>query len=229
MIDKDNTTIIDGAGKHDAIKGRIEEIRRAIDEVDARLRQGEAAGAAGEARRRRGQDQRRRRDRDRDEGEEGPRRGRPARDPRGRRRGHPPRRRRRLLRAQGALKTLKTGDADEQIGVDIIRRALEAPIRQIAENAGGDGSIVVEKVRASKDNAFGYNALTDTYADLVKAGIIDPTKVTRTALQNAASIAGPAVDDRSHVVEKKEEKPRRRRPAGRRHGRDVLEHQQDMP
>ena len=95
-----------------------------------------------------------------------------------------------FLRAQGVLKTLKTGDPDEQIGVDIIRRAIEEPIRIIVQNAGGEGSIVIEKVRSAKDTAFGYNALTDTYENLVQAGVIDPTKVTRTALQNAASIAG---------------------------------------
>ncbi len=73
-----------------------------------------------------------------------------------------------------------------------MRRALEAPIRQIAQNAGVEGSIVVEKVRGAKERNFGYNAQTDKYEDLVKAGVIDPTKVVRTALQNAASIAGPA-------------------------------------
>jgi len=95
-----------------------------------------------------------------------------------------------FIRAQRALKHLKLSEPDEQIGVDIIRRAIEEPIRMIVQNAGGEGSIVVEKVRASKEDAFGYNALTDTYENLVQAGVIDPTKVTRTALQNAASIAG---------------------------------------
>ena len=102
-----------------------------------------------------------------------------------------------LIRAQKALKGLKLDEADEQIGVDIIRRAIEEPLRMIVQNAGGDGSIVLEKVRSSKDDNFGYNALTDTYEDLVQAGVIDPTKVTRTALQNAASIASPPPHDRS--------------------------------
>ncbi len=79
--------------------------------------------------------------------------------------------------------------ADEQFSVDIVRRAIEEPIRQIAENAGVDGSIVVQKVREGKDG-FGYNAATDTYEDLLTAGVIDPAKVTRSALQYAASIAG---------------------------------------
>ena len=77
----------------------------------------------------------------------------------------------------------------------------------IVQNAGGEGSIVVEKVRGSKDDAFGYNALTDTYENLVQAGVIDPTKVTRTALQNAASIAGLLLTTEALVVEKKEDKP----------------------
>jgi len=108
-----------------------------------------------------------------------------------------------LIRAQGALKSLKL-EADEQIGVDIIRRAIEEPIRMIVANAGGEGSIVVEKVRASKDKSFGYNAFSDEYEDLVSAGVIDPTKVTRTALQNAASIASLLLTTEALIVEKKE-------------------------
>ena len=108
-----------------------------------------------------------------------------------------------LVRAQAALKGLKL-ESDEQIGVDIIRRAIEEPIRMIVQNAGGEGSIVVEKVRASKDKNFGYNAFSDTYEDLVLAGVIDPTKVTRTALQNAASIASLLLTTECLIVEKKE-------------------------
>jgi chaperonin GroEL len=111
------------------------------------------------------------------------------------------------LRAQSALKSIKVGDSDEQAGIDIVRRAIEEPIRMIVQNAGGEGSIVVEKVRASKEKNFGYNALTDTYEDLMQAGVIDPTKVTRTALQNAASIAGLLLTTEALVVERKEEKP----------------------
>ena len=111
-----------------------------------------------------------------------------------------------FIRTQRVLKTLKLEDTDEQIGVEIIRRAIEEPIRLIVQNAGAEGSIVVEKVRASKQNNFGYNALTDTYEDLVAAGVIDPTKVARTALQNAASIAGLLLTTEAVVVEKKEEK-----------------------
>ncbi len=84
----------------------------------------------------------------------------------------------------------------------------------IVQNAGGEGSIVVEKIRQSKDNAFGYNALTDTYEDMVQAGVINPTKVTRTALQNAASIAGLLLTTEALVVEKKEDKPAAAAPGG---------------
>jgi chaperonin GroEL len=119
-----------------------------------------------------------------------------------------------LIRAQKALKGMKLEESDEQIGVDIVRRALEEPIRMIAQNAGAEGSIVVEKVKGSKDNNFGYNALTDTYEDLVQAGVIDPTKVTRTALQNASSISGLLLTTEAIVVEKKEDKPAPAAPGG---------------
>jgi len=82
------------------------------------------------------------------------------------------------------------GDADEQIGVNIVKRALEEPLRLIVQNAGKEGSIIVARVRAEKNELIGFNALTEEFEDLVAAGVIDPAKVTRTALQNAASIAG---------------------------------------
>jgi len=99
------------------------------------------------------------------------------------------------VRAAGALEKFKIykegeGDADEQIGVNIVRRALEEPLRLIAQNAGREGAVIVERVRAEKNENVGFNAVTEEFEDLVKAGVIDPTKVTRTALQNAASIAG---------------------------------------
>ena len=97
-------------------------------------------------------------------------------------------------------------EPEEQVGVEIVRRALEEPLRMIAQNAGAEGSIVVERVRGSTDANFGYNALTDTYEDIVAAGVIDPTKVTRTALQNAASIAGLLLTTEATIVEKNEEK-----------------------
>src|SRR3981189_1735510 len=109
-----------------------------------------------------------------------------------------------FIRAPKALKGPKVAESDEQIGVDIIRRAIEEPLRMIVQNAGGEGSIVLEKVRSSKDDNVGYNALTDPYEDLVQAGVIDPTKVTRTALQNAASIASLLLTTEAIIVEKKE-------------------------
>ncbi len=108
-----------------------------------------------------------------------------------------------LLRCQKALDKLNI-DSDMQIGVQIIRRALEEPIRQIATNAGYEGSIVVEKVREMKQD-MGFNALTEKYEDLVKSGIVDPTKVVRTALQNASSIASLLLTTEGCVTEIPEE------------------------
>ncbi|HQL24911.1 MAG TPA: TCP-1/cpn60 chaperonin family protein, partial [candidate division Zixibacteria bacterium] len=109
-----------------------------------------------------------------------------------------------LLRCMKALDSLKVTE-EEQVGVMIVRKALEEPIRQIASNAGAEASVVVDKVLA-QTGAFGYNAQTDTYEDLLKAGVIDPTKVTRTALENAASIAGLLLTTEAVVVEQPEEK-----------------------
>ncbi|MGE3634213.1 MAG: TCP-1/cpn60 chaperonin family protein, partial [Sandaracinaceae bacterium] len=107
--------------------------------------------------------------------------------------------------AQATLKDLKLTD-EQQVGVSIIQRAAEEPLRQIAANAGVEGSIVVDRVRNSKGNE-GYNAATDTYEDLVKAGVIDPTKVVRSALQNAASVASLMLTTEAMIAElPKEEK-----------------------
>jgi chaperonin GroEL len=111
-----------------------------------------------------------------------------------------------LVRAAKALEKFLIfkdgeGDPDEQIGVNIVRRALEEPLRQIVQNAGKEGAVVVEKVRASKDPCYGFNAATEVYEDLVKAGVVDPAKVTRTALQNAASIAGLMLTTEAMVSE----------------------------
>jgi chaperonin GroEL len=95
-----------------------------------------------------------------------------------------------LLRASKALDGLKGDDIDDQTGINIIKKAIQEPIKMIAENAGIDGAVVVERVHGSSDPNYGYNAETGKYEDLVKAGVIDPTKVVRTALQNAASVAG---------------------------------------
>jgi chaperonin GroEL len=100
------------------------------------------------------------------------------------------------------------------MGVAIVRRSIEEPTRQIAGNAGQEGSIVVERIREKDELNFGYNALTDKFEDLVKAGVIDPTKVTRSALQNAASIAGLLLTTEAVVAEKKEEEKMPPMPAG---------------
>ena len=106
-----------------------------------------------------------------------------------------------LLRTIKSLDKIKGDNADENVGVQIIRRALEAPLRTIANNAGAEGAIVVQKVLEGKDS-FGYNARTEVYEDLIKAGVIDPTKVTRTALQNAASVSGLMLTTEAVISEK---------------------------
>jgi chaperonin GroEL len=206
VVDKDNTTLVDGAGESEAIQGKIKEIRSAIDKSTsdydreklqerlAKLAGGVAVinvGAATETEMK----EKKARVEDalhatRAAVEEGIVPGGGVA----------------LLRAQVALDGLKLDDHDEQVGVSIIRRALEEPIRQIANNAGVEGSIVVAKVRENSSPSFGYNARTDQYEDLVQAGVIDPTKVTRTALQNAASIAGLLLTTESVVVERPEPK-----------------------
>ena len=213
VVDKDNTTIVDGRGKEGDIQGRINEIKAAIDKSTsdydkeklqerlAKLSGGVAVinvGAATETEMK----EKKARVEDalhatRAAVEEGIVPGGGVA----------------LLRAQVALEKVK-GTEDEKIGVEIVRRSLEEPIRMIAQNAGAEGSIVVARVRESKEKYFGYNAQTDAYEDLVKAGVIDPTKVTRTALQNAASIAGLLLTTECVVVEKKEEKPAPPAPPG---------------
>jgi len=107
-----------------------------------------------------------------------------------------------LMRTQSVLESLKPANEDQKVGINIIRRALQAPARQIAENAGEDGAVVAGKILDSKDYAFGYNAATGEYGDLVKQGVIDPAKVVRTALQDAASVAGLLITTEAMVAEK---------------------------
>ena len=187
-IDKDNTTIVNGAGKAEAIQARVNQIRAAIEESKsdydreklqerlAKLVGGVAVVQVGAATEVEMKEKKAR-------VEDALNATRAAIEE-----GIVPGGGVALVRAQKALDGLKL-PADEQFSVDIVRRAIEEPIRQIAENAGVDGSIVVQKVREGKDG-FGYNAATDTYEDLLTAGVIDPAKVTRSALQYAASIAG---------------------------------------
>ena len=212
-IDKDNTTIIDGAGEANKIKGRVNEIRSQIEKTTseydkeklqerlAKLVGGVAiiqVGAATETELK----EKKARVEDalhatRAAVEEGIVPGGGVA----------------LLRAIPAVDELiKTLDGDEKIGAQIVRRSLEEPLRMIVTNAGEEGAVVVAKVLASKEQNYGYNALTGIFEDLVKAGVIDPTKVTRTALQNAASIAGLLLTTEAMVAELPE--PRAAVPTG---------------
>ncbi|TQI77226.1 chaperonin GroEL [Bosea sp. AK1] len=119
-----------------------------------------------------------------------------------------------LLRAVKALEGLVPGNDDQKTGVEIVRKAITAPARQIVENAGGDGAVVVGKLLESADYAWGYDAQTGEYGDLVKAGIIDPTKVVRTAIQDAASIAGLLITTEAMIAEAPKKDPAPAMPAG---------------
>jgi chaperonin GroEL len=126
------------------------------------------------------------------------------------------------LRCIGALDSLKLVP-EQQVGVNIVRRALEEPIRQIAANAGMEGSVIVEKVRADKNPSAGFNAATEEYVDMIKAGIIDPTKVSRCALQNAASVAGLMLTTEVMITEIPEEKKEATGgPGGHSHGMEGM-------
>ncbi|MEN0076825.1 MAG: TCP-1/cpn60 chaperonin family protein, partial [Paracraurococcus sp.] len=111
-----------------------------------------------------------------------------------------------LLRASENLSSLKGTNNDEQVGIEIVRRAIQAPAKQIAENAGKDGAVVAGEVLRKSDYTFGYDAQKDEYKDLVGAGIIDPTKVVRTALQDAASVAALLITTEAMVAERPEKK-----------------------
>ncbi len=113
-----------------------------------------------------------------------------------------------LLYATRALAKLEGANADQKVGVDIVRRALQSPVRMIASNAGEDGAVVAGKLLENKDMNYGFDAQEGKYVDMVKAGIIDPTKVVRIALQDAASIAGLMVTTEAMVAEKPEETPK---------------------
>ncbi len=214
-VNKDNTIIVDGAGDKEEIKGRVNQIRAAIETTTsdfdreklqerlAKLAGGVAVikvGAATEV-----------------EMKE------------------------KKLRIEDALNATKAAveegivagggtaylnaipavkellnkvEGDEKVGVNIVLKALEAPVRQIAENAGFEGSVVVDKINAAKKVGYGFDAYSEKYVDMVKAGIVDPTKVTRSALQNAASIAATVLTTESLVADKKEENPAPAAPAG---------------
>jgi len=214
-VDKDNTTVIEGKGKHSEIEGRVKEIRSQIDKTTsdydreklqerlAKLVGGVAVIKVGAATETEMKEKKAR-------VEDAMHATRAAVEE-----GIVPGGGIALARCVSALDRLKV-EGDEQIGVNIVKRALVEPLRQIAENSGEEGAIVLGKVNDSKDNNFGYNALTGDYEDLVKAGVLDPTKVVRIALQNAGSIASLMLTTEALVAEVPEEK--KGAPAGGGHG-----------
>ena len=205
-VDKDNTTIVDGNGNQKSIEGRIKQLRAQIEETTsdydreklqerlAKLAGGVAVIKVGAATETEMKEKKAR-------VEDALHATRAAVEE-----GIVPGGGVALLRASVALKDLKV-DGDEQIGVDIVRRSCEEPLRQIVANSGTEGAIVVGKVRENSNPNFGFNAQTDTYEDLVASGVIDPTKVTRSALQNASSIASLMLTTEAMVAEIPEKKP----------------------
>jgi chaperonin GroEL len=205
-VDKDNTTIVNGAGDADAIKARINQIKAQIESTTsdydkeklqerlAKLAGGVAVlyvGAASEV------EMKEKKDRvddalhaTRAAVEEGIVAGGGVA----------------LVRAKSLLASLKAVNSDEATGIQIVAQALEAPLRTIVQNAGGEGSVVVAKIMEGKGN-FGYDAKNDAYVDMIKAGIIDPKKVTRVALENAASVAGMILTTECALVDIKEDTP----------------------
>jgi len=205
-IDKDNTTIVEGAGKQGDIEGRVKTLRAQIEDTTsdydreklqerlAKLVGGVAVIKVGAATETEMKEKKAR-------VEDAMHATRAAVEE-----GIVPGGGVALVRAAKALEKYEIskdgeGDPDEQIGVNIVRRALEEPLRQIVQNAGKEGAVVVERVRSEKNENVGFNAATETFEDLVKAGVIDPAKVTRTALQNAASIAGLMLTTEAMVSE----------------------------
>ncbi|HXC70972.1 MAG TPA: chaperonin GroEL [Pyrinomonadaceae bacterium] len=209
-IDKDNTTIVEGSGKQYDIEGRVKTLRAQIDDTTsdydreklqerlAKLVGGVAVIKVGAATETEMKEKKAR-------VEDAMHATRAAVEE-----GIVPGGGVALVRAAKALEKFEVnkegeGDPDEQIGVNIVRRSLEEPLRQIVQNAGKEGAVVVERIRSEKNENIGFNAATETFEDLVKAGVIDPAKVTRTALQNAASIAGLMLTTEAMVSEIPEE------------------------
>ncbi|HXW53674.1 MAG TPA: TCP-1/cpn60 chaperonin family protein, partial [Myxococcota bacterium] len=202
-IDKDNTTIVDGAGGKQEIAARINQIRAQIEDTTSdydreKLQERLAKMAGGVAVIRVGAATEVEMKEKKARVEDALHATRAAVEE-----GIVPGGGVALLRARCALDNCKV-EADEKFGIDLLRRAVEEPLRMIAMNAGHEGSIVVNKV-AENTGAFGFNAATECYEDLLKAGILDPTKVTRTALQNAVSIASLLLTTEAMVAEKKKE------------------------
>ena len=213
-IEKENTTIINGAGKKSDIEGRVAQIKAQIEETTSdydkeKLQERLAKLAGGVAVIRVGGateiEVKEKKDRvddalnaTRAAVEEGIVAGGGVA----------------LLRAKAAVAKLKSENADEQAGISIVLKALESPIRQIAENAGAEGSIVVGKVSENKSQTWGFNAQTEEYVDMIEAGIVDPAKVVRTALQDSASVAGLLITTEAMVAEVPKDKPSPAMPGG---------------
>jgi chaperonin GroEL len=213
IIDKENTTIVKGAGSTEAIQARVKQIKAQIEQATsdydkeklqerlAKLAGGVAVikvGAASEV------ELKEKKDRYNDAlhatraaVEEGIVPGGGVA----------------YIRALEALNDIKAENEDEKTGIEIVRRAIEEPLRQIAENAGYDGSVIAQKVKEGKDD-FGFNARTERFENLFDAGVIDPTKVVRVALENAGSVAGLLLTTEAVVCEIKEEKPNNPMPSG---------------
>jgi len=203
-VDKDNTTIVEGAGKPGDIQGRVKQLRAQVEDTTsdydreklqerlAKLVGGVAVIKVGAATETEMKEKKARL-------EDAMHATRAAVEE-----GIVPGGGVTFIRAISALEKLKL-DEDEQIGVNIVRRALEEPLRQIAQNAGVEGAVVLSRVRGEKGENYGYNAATDSYGDLVKDGVIDPAKVARTALQNASSIAGLMLTTEALIAEIPEE------------------------
>jgi chaperonin GroEL len=212
-VDKDNTTIVEGTGKPADIQGRVKQLRNQVEETTsdydreklqerlAKLVGGVAVIKVGAATETEMKEKKAR-------VEDAMHATRAAVEE-----GIVPGGGVTFIRAGSVLEKLKLDD-DEQIGVNIIRRALEEPLRQIAQNAGVEGAVVISRVRAEKGENYGYNAETDTYGDLVKDGVIDPAKVTRIALQNASSIAGLMLTTEAIIAELPEEEKAAASPQG---------------
>jgi len=206
-IDKDNTTIVEGAGKSSEIEGRVRQIRTQVEDTTsdydkeklqerlAKLVGGVAVIKVGAATETELKEKKAR-------VEDAMHATRAAVEE-----GIVPGGGVALIRCIPALDKLKV-DSEEQIGVNIVKRALEEPLRQIALNAGQEGAVIVGRVRESKEDNFGFDAESGEFGDMVKAGVIDPAKVTRLALQNAASIAGLMLTTEALVADIKEETPK---------------------
>jgi chaperonin GroEL len=206
VVDKDNTTIVEGSGKKGDIEGRVKQIRAQIEETTsdydreklqerlAKLVGGVAVIRVGAATETELKEKKAR-------VEDAMHATRAAVEE-----GIVPGGGVTFIRGQRALDSVKLEDDDEQIGLQIVRRALEEPLRQISQNAGHEGSIVIEKVRSEKNPNYGFNAATEKYGDMVRDGVIDPAKVARTALQNASSIASLLLTTEAVIAEWPEEK-----------------------